>query len=261
MKTTREKTATEAGGCPEMSRGVGELEAFQQVMPESLAFPTALATQLGAIWFASVVLFCVYRFHDREQAVITAGLLIAGTSIWRTIKIVAPVPRPDQPLIATSELPLLLQPAFDLAVVNSGPGFPSGHAVTTTVLYLSLARYLDVGTPRKRYTAAIFMISLVGFTRITLGVHYLVDVLAGAAIGHTLLLSFRWGMSHTTTPRPTAALTIGVVLASVCLLANLLIPPWSLWEFGLFAAGVSAFVWWEYDVVQSYYPDRLRQRR
>ncbi len=231
-----------------MSRGIGELDLFQEVVPESLAFIIAMLTQLGAIWFASVVLFGLYRYVDREQAVIIAGLLITGTGIWRTIKIVFPVPRPEQPLVETAELPLLLQPAFDLAVVNSGPGFPSGHAVTTSVLYLSLAAYLTVGSKRSRYAIAIFLIGLVGFTRITLGVHYLVDVIAGAAIGHTLLLSSRWYMRQSSTPAPTIALTLGVVSATICAVANILIPPWSLWEFGLFAAGVGAFVWWEYVV-------------
>lgn len=231
-----------------MSRDVGELTVFQDIVPDSLAFIIAMLTQLGAIWFASVVLFGLYRYVDREQAVIIAGLLLTGTGIWRTIKIVFPVPRPEQPLIETTELPLLLQPAFDLAVVNSGPGFPSGHAVTTTVLYLSLAAFLTIGSKKSRYAVAVFLISLVGFTRITLGVHYLVDVIAGAAIGHTLLLSSRWYMRRSTTPAPTVALTLGVVSATICAVANILIPPWSLWEFGLFAAAVGGFVWWEYVV-------------
>ena len=231
-----------------MSRGVGEIAVFQEVMPESLAFIIAMLTQLGAIWFASVVLFGLYRYVNREQAVIIAGLLITGTGIWRTIKIVFPVPRPEQPMIETTELPLLLQPAFDLAVVDSGPGFPSGHAVTTTVLYLSLAAFLTIGSKKSRYAVAVFLISLVGFTRITLGVHYLVDVIAGAAIGHSLLLSSRWYMRRSSTPAPTVALTLGVISATICVVSNILIPPWSLWEFGLFAAGVGGFVWWEHIV-------------
>lgn len=237
-----------------MSRGIGEIAFFQDLVPESLAFPVALATQLGALWFAGVILFLLYRYHDRERAIIAGGVLVAGTGIWRTIKIVFPVPRPEQPMIATTDLPFVLQPLFDLAVVDSGPGFPSGHAVTTTILYLSLASYLSVSTRPKRYAGAVFFIGLVGFTRITLGVHYLVDVIAGAAIGHSTLLSSRWIMKHATEDSTTIALKLGLLSATVCLLANLLVPPFSLWEVGLFAAGAGAFIWWEGIVHERWTP-------
>ena len=227
-----------------MTRGIGEVDTLQAVVPETLAFPIALLTQLGAIWFASVVLACVYRFYDRETAVVIAGLLVAGTGLWRTIKLAYPIPRPDQPLVAMEELPLLLQPLFDLAVVDTGPGFPSGHAVTTTVVYLSLAKYLSVNTRWNRYLGAIFVISLVGTTRMTLGVHYLVDVVGGAAIGHGLLVGFHWLVSTTSLPRATTALGLGVCSASVCLVTSALTSLFSFWELGLFAAGVALALWW-----------------
>lgn len=237
-----------------MSRGIGEIDVLQDLVPESLAFPVALATQLGAIWFASVILFCLYRYHDRDRAVITGGLLIAGTGTWRTIKTLFPIPRPDQPLVATTDLPVVLQPLFELAVVDSGPGFPSGHAVTTTVIYFSLAGYLSVSTRPRRYAGAIFIIGFVGATRITLGIHYLVDVIGGAVIGHGLLFTSRRIMAYGTEHATTIALKIGVFSASVCLLANALVPPFALWEVGLFAASVGAFVWWEGIVHERWTP-------
>ncbi|ELY51721.1 phosphatase PAP2 family protein [Natronolimnohabitans innermongolicus] len=232
-----------------MTRGFGEVDLLQEFVPDALAFPVAMATQLGAIWFALVIIACVYRFHDREDAVVIGGLLVAGTGIWRTIKIVAPVPRPEQPLVALESLPTLLQPLFELAVVDSGAGFPSGHAVTTTVIYLSLARYLSVGTRLQRYLGAFSMVSLVGLTRITLGVHYLVDVVAGALIGNTLLLSAHWLAARAPDHRVSIALSLGVCSASICLLANLLVGPFGLWEVALFAGGVGGYVWWHFIAV------------
>ncbi|SDJ54340.1 phosphatase PAP2 family protein [Natronorubrum texcoconense] len=227
-----------------MARDFGEVDALQEIVPEALAFPTAMATQLGAIWFATLLICCLYWFHDRNDAVVTAGLLVTGTGIWRTIKIVAPVPRPEQPLVALEALPSLLRPLYELAVVDSGAGFPSGHAVTTTIVYLSLARYLSVGSRRQRYLGALSIVSLVGLTRMTLGVHYLVDVIAGAVIGNAVLLVGFWLCSRYPERRVAIALGGGLCSASVCLLASLFVGPFSFWELGLFVAGVGGFLWW-----------------
>lgn len=66
--------------------------------------------------------------------------------------------------------------------------FPSGHATTAAVVYLTLAAIVCsvLNRPRDRVYilgTAIFITILVGLTRIYLGVHYPTDVAAGWCIG------------------------------------------------------------------------------
>jgi undecaprenyl-diphosphatase len=71
-------------------------------------------------------------------------------------------------------------------VVSSS--FPSGHALTSAAVYLTLGALLmriAEGRLAKYYCMAIamFVTFLVGSSRVVLGVHYPTDVLAGWAIG------------------------------------------------------------------------------
>jgi undecaprenyl-diphosphatase len=70
----------------------------------------------------------------------------------------------------------------------STPSFPSGHALLSAVVYLTLATLL-MHTVRGRLLKlyclawAMFLTFLVGISRIYLGVHYPTDVLAGWMVG------------------------------------------------------------------------------
>ncbi len=72
------------------------------------------------------------------------------------------------------------EPFFGLAKPVSY-SFPSGHALLSTVFYLSLA-ILMTGRLAVR-TAAGLLALFIGFSRVYLGVHYPTDVLAGFAAG------------------------------------------------------------------------------
>lgn len=75
--------------------------------------------------------------------------------------------------------------------------FPSGHALGSAVVYLTLALVAAPHLPRRslrRYVIAssLLVVVLVGVSRIYLGVHYLTDVLAGWAGGAAWALACRW---------------------------------------------------------------------
>lgn len=79
-------------------------------------------------------------------------------------------------------------PATMQAVETINASFPSGHALLSTVFYLSVAVMLTRAFPRERFKVfvlgvGILLALLVGLTRIYLGAHWATDVFAGWAVG------------------------------------------------------------------------------
>ncbi len=79
--------------------------------------------------------------------------------------------------------------------------FPSGHALTSAVVYLTLGAVLmhvSKGRITKIYclTMAMVLTLLTGISRVCLGVHYPTDVIAGWIIG-LLWASLCWGAAQT----------------------------------------------------------------
>jgi membrane-associated phospholipid phosphatase len=80
--------------------------------------------------------------------------------------------------------PVFDDPIFSLPTYS----FPSGHAMASTVFYGLLSIYA-MANARQRYAAyfaiaaAVFMVALVSFSRVYLGLHYVSDVMAGIAEG------------------------------------------------------------------------------
>jgi len=79
-------------------------------------------------------------------------------------------------------------PAAMQAVETINASFPSGHALLSTVFYLSVAVMLTRAFSRRRQkifvlAVGIVLALLVGLTRIYLGAHWASDVFAGWAVG------------------------------------------------------------------------------
>ncbi len=129
----------------------------------------------GIVLVTVVAVSCVFLWQTRHRWSVYLLLIgvIGGDLLNQLLKELFERPRPS-------------------AVVHidtvSSPSFPSGHAMTSLIVYGSVA-YL-VGrlepTPRMRRTTwcfAILIILLIGISRIYLGVHYPSDVLAGFMAG------------------------------------------------------------------------------
>ena len=86
--------------------------------------------------------------------------------------------------------PALADPAVTTLVTTpDSPSFPSGHATT------SFAAAAAVGALHPRLRLPLLALAaLVGFSRVYLGVHYWLDVLAGAALGIALGLLAVWAV-------------------------------------------------------------------
>lgn len=81
------------------------------------------------------------------------------------------------------------RPVFDDPIFSlPSYSFPSGHAMASTVCYGFLAICVSMNASERHtvyvaIAAATFMVALVSFSRIYLGLHYLSDVIGGIAEG------------------------------------------------------------------------------
>ncbi len=159
-------------GSPSVPRGPSWL-------PGAMRDLTALGSAPVLVLFVLVVAgFLVARrqYH-------ALGLLLVATvgGILLNELLKAAIARPRPPA------------AFHLTEVSS-MSFPSGHAMESAIIYLTLAallaRLVRTRTLQLYFIAVAFLLTIVvGLSRVYLGVHYPTDVLAGwtAGLGWSLL--------------------------------------------------------------------------
>jgi undecaprenyl-diphosphatase len=136
-------------------------------------------TALGSIGVLSFITLTVGAFLSLQgrwqMALYVVGAVATGMLLSWALKLGFDRARPD------------LVPH---ATVVYSPGFPSGHALLSAVVYLTLAALLAPIQPRRRQriflvTTAALLTLLIGTTRVFLGVHWPSDVAAGWAAGAT----------------------------------------------------------------------------
>lgn len=102
------------------------------------------------------------------------------------------------------------RPPVEYQVVETlNASFPSGHALLSTVFYLTLGVMLTRAFPRVRLKAfvlgtAVFIALLVGLTRIYLGAHWASDVVAGWCAGAAWAMAL-WLVAYAVERRQQAA--------------------------------------------------------
>lgn len=181
-----------------MSRSVGVTE-FLGELPTAVVVVFAFITQLGDFWFVSTASVLAYwlgsatprigRGLTRERGAMLVALVATAAAVAGTLKAVFAFPRPPNPEIvaAAAGLPWPVDRFYESVVTGRGYGFPSGHATTTVLAWGGFAWALRVGRRRQRYAVAAAAVAMVSLSRLVLGVHYLVDVVAGAAVATVVL--------------------------------------------------------------------------
>lgn len=222
-------------------RGIGGFGPVRDAVPEWLAVLFALLTQLGDVWFVAALLVTAYWFYDGDETAVAIGMATGGLALLLALKHFFALPRPAEPLMPVEALPQLVQPLYAATATAEGYGFPSGHALLTTVAYFSLADVLSVGTRRRRYAGAAAIVTVVCLSRVVLGVHFLVDVVAGVALGAAFLLTVRLALARSPVDRPSSTFAIAVVLAALNLAVSGTLPDAVL----LFGASLGAFGGWQ----------------
>lgn len=148
---------------------------------------TDLILPLTAV--AVAALACARHWHGA----LTLALSVLGTqAVVQLVKFTVDRPRP----------------AVNGAMTEAhGPSFPSAHSATAVALYATLAVLMAHrchGWKRIAVMAAGgVVVAAVGISRIQLGAHYPLDVLAGWITGAALLLAF-WALVARLVVRPAA---------------------------------------------------------
>lgn len=133
-------------------------------------------TALGSYAFITIVFLAVTGYlallRNRSAMLLIATAVLGGMVLSTLIKLAVDRPRPDIPHI--------------VRVVTAS--FPSGHAMLSAIVFLTLGALLTrlhEGRRLKIYfmSLAIVLTTMVGLSRIYLGVHHPSDVFAGWAIG------------------------------------------------------------------------------
>lgn len=170
----------------------GGTDGLDRALLMALRTPGDPAMPRGPAWFRESV-----RDLSALGSPAILGLLVAATAAFLLL---ARRPRTAGFVVAAAGggalVSLLLKAGFarprpDLAPYGSQvftASFPSGHAMLSAVVYLTLGALLARLVPgywQKRYlmAVAVTLTTLIGASRVYLGVHWPSDVLAGWALG------------------------------------------------------------------------------
>jgi len=147
---------------------------------------TALGSYSVVLLLVSLLTGFLLLVNRYQMTLFLVAASVGGIVFSRILKQTFNRPRPE------------IVPHF---VDVSTSSFPSGHAMLSAAVYLSLATLLATTTSRRRLKiyivgVGILISLLVGVSRVYLGVHYPTDVLAGWCAGTTWALlcwlSYRW---------------------------------------------------------------------
>ncbi|AEH38868.1 phosphatase PAP2 family protein [Halopiger xanaduensis] len=147
-------------------RAIG-FETIRSALPEAAIEALGVATHLGDYSVVVLVgMIGVAVLEEEGDRVPFAVVVFGGIGLATVAKIVFGLPRPPGAGIG-------------------GYGFPSGHALGSTVVYGLLAH--RIGT-RHAVIGAAVVVAIVATSRIAIGVHYPTDVLAGVGMGAAYLV-------------------------------------------------------------------------
>ena len=132
---------------------------------------------IGALWIAIAVVAALVQRRPVVLVLVSAAVLCADL-IATGLKFVTDRPRP---YVTFPEPEPLLATPLDLSL-------PSGHAATSFAGATMLSFFLG----RRAAPVLLVLAALVAASRVYVGVHYPLDIAAGAALGTGVTLVLRW---------------------------------------------------------------------
>lgn len=230
-------------------RGVGAFAALSAHTGLVLTV-AGVVTQLGDPWLLFLVALVVYLAgskrslveRPREGAFVVAATFSAFslTDLLKTF-FVAPRPPNAGTVTVPMWLPTALEGSFRSITTGSGYAFPSGHALGTAVVAAALAYKLDIGSQALRWSTASVVVVLVAGSRVVLGVHFLVDIVAGVFAGLSLFAVAAAVGSRD----PGRVFVLGAVIGVLAVLTSAASPSGEVWNAGQWLGGsIGAGVAW-----------------
>jgi undecaprenyl-diphosphatase len=160
---------------------------YSNTIARFMVFATSLANPVVIIALQAVVLAVILILKRKRIAALFLGSVIAGELCSLFFKNILARVRPDE---------------IFFHVARHGFSFPSGHALLATVFYGTLGFFLVHAVHKKSHKMfitclTVFVIFLVGISRVYLGVHWISDVvggwlLGGGVVGIVMILFSRW---------------------------------------------------------------------
>ena len=153
-------------GHPDLPRGPAWL-------PSAVRDVTALgSTTVLSFVVLATTLFLWLRGRARTAVLVLVSTLLGGAAVT-LIKALVGRARPDM---------------IDRLMQETSNSFPSGHAATSAIVYLTLATLLFPVVREAKMRAfligvALVLVGAIGVSRVYLGVHWPSDVIAGWAFG------------------------------------------------------------------------------
>ncbi|WP_455449181.1 phosphatase PAP2 family protein [Natrinema thermotolerans] len=173
-------------------------EAIRGVVPNEYAELVVFVTELGGTTALMVLLAVLFWCVDRRRSALVISYAVAGLALLLSLKALFALPRPPADV-----MPIPLESE------REGYGFPSGHAFAAAVVYGGLVSAYDRAGDPRALAAAAALVALVSLSRVVLGVHYLGDVIVGAALG----VAFVAAMDRVTRGDPTIGFAIALALS------------------------------------------------
>ncbi|MDX1534822.1 MAG: phosphatase PAP2 family protein [Thermoplasmata archaeon] len=149
--------------------GLGPILALREVASPFWDVLFLAVTSTGSVPFLLAAVFLVYWLWDKRLGLFLGILLLTSGALNAYLKTLFGLPRP--PTVYHKTL-----------VPLTSNGFPSGHAQAAAVFWSGMALvFRGIWIP-----VAAAVVFAVAFSRVYLGVHFVGDVLGGAAIGVVL---------------------------------------------------------------------------
>lgn len=153
------------------------IEFFGNINDKRLTTSMSFITNFGDWYIPILIIVCIFLIIKNKWYFYTlsTSYLLSGIVVFIT-KILVARPRPLEALIK----------------IPSSYSFPSGHTLTSLIFYMTLF-YLMTEKSNKliRITFGLlfcFLIVVVAFSRVCLGVHFFSDVVGGFILGIPCLL-------------------------------------------------------------------------
>ncbi len=169
---------------------------LRALFPPAYTDVAVFVTDLASTTVLMFLLASLFWVVDRRRTLVVISYAFAGVALIIGLKAFLGLPRPPTEL-------------FLIELDGDAYGFPSGHTFAAVIVYGGLLLAFERTRAWLLVAAVTLLVTLIGLSRVVLGVHYLGDVVAGGLLGVGYLLV----MERLTRGDPQRGFAIGVVVA------------------------------------------------